>query len=80
MVVVDGSFSGIGAIACGGWHSCALATTGDVYVWGWNKHGQLGAGIDKVTLSPLPRLLPDVDDSQKVIQVRLFKCGSRNGR
>jgi len=66
--VADGSFTGVSGIACGGWHSCALTTTGDVYVWGWNKHGQLGARQVKVTLSPLPRLLPEVDG--QVIKVR----------
>ncbi len=29
-------------IAAGGWHSCALSESGDVYVWGWNESGQLG--------------------------------------
>lgn len=29
-------------IACGGWHSCALSESGDVYIWGWNESGQLG--------------------------------------
>lgn len=29
-------------IACGGWHSCALSESGDLYVWGWNECGQLG--------------------------------------
>lgn len=29
-------------IACGGWHSCALSESGDLYVWGWNESGQLG--------------------------------------
>lgn len=29
-------------IACGRWHCLALSEYGDVYSWGWNKHGQLG--------------------------------------
>ena len=29
-------------IAAGGWHSCALSESGDVYIWGWNESGQLG--------------------------------------
>ncbi|KAL7640052.1 UNVERIFIED_CONTAM: hypothetical protein RMT77_009466 [Armadillidium vulgare] len=29
-------------IASGGWHSLALSSCGDSYVWGWNDVGQLG--------------------------------------
>lgn len=29
-------------VAAGGWHSCALSESGDVYIWGWNESGQLG--------------------------------------
>lgn len=54
----DGRFSGLRAIACGGWHCAALSTTGEVYTWGWNRFGQLGCG-DR-NLSPLPHLLPQV--------------------
>jgi len=49
------------AIAAGGWHSVALSVTGDVYGWGWNKHGQLGGsrgeGQGAGGLVPFPRLL-----------------------
>ncbi|RKP13010.1 regulator of chromosome condensation 1/beta-lactamase-inhibitor protein II [Piptocephalis cylindrospora] len=31
-------------IACGSFHSVVLAETGDIYTFGWNKHGQLGLG------------------------------------
>ncbi|KAL4231363.1 RCC1 domain-containing protein 1 [Mactra antiquata] len=30
------------SIVTGGWHSCAITDTADVYVWGWNESGQLG--------------------------------------
>jgi alpha-tubulin suppressor-like RCC1 family protein len=31
-------------VACGSAHSIALSEFGEVYVWGLNKHGQLGTG------------------------------------
>jgi hypothetical protein len=62
----DGTFSGVGAIACGGWHSAALTTTGDLYAWGWSKHGQLG---EAGNLSPAPRLMthPALDGADDVL-------------
>ncbi|CAM9880551.1 unnamed protein product [Scytosiphon promiscuus] len=38
----DGSFTGIASVACGAWHTAVLSTTGDVYAWGWRRHGALG--------------------------------------
>ena len=32
------------AVACGGAHAMALTSTGKLFAWGWNKHGQLGLG------------------------------------
>lgn len=29
-------------IDCGKWHNVVLTSEGDIYVWGWNKYGQLG--------------------------------------
>ncbi len=39
---ISGIFSGIRAVACGTWHTACISTTGDLYTWGWGKHGQLG--------------------------------------
>lgn len=45
------SLSGLNiiCIAAGGWHTCAVTSSGDLYTWGWNHHGQLGiskAGVN----------------------------------
>ncbi|ODN05504.1 putative E3 ubiquitin-protein ligase HERC3 [Orchesella cincta] len=29
-------------VSCGGWHTLALTSEGDIYSWGWNESGQLG--------------------------------------
>ena len=39
------SISNITAIAGGDAHSLAIDTSGDLWVWGWNSHGQLGDGL-----------------------------------
>jgi alpha-tubulin suppressor-like RCC1 family protein len=37
----DSGFA-VKAVECGGWHSCALLETGELYTWGYNGSGQLG--------------------------------------
>lgn len=46
--------SGMGTIACGGYHSMALTKpSGQLYSWGYNFYGQLGNGNTTTQLSPV---------------------------
>lgn len=68
-------------VAAGGWHSCALSDHGDLYVWGWNNHGQLGIPLKlKKTIYALPEIV-DVcesgsDDDDDPAEINLIDCGS----
>ena len=44
------------AVACGGEHSLAATSSGDVYSWGWGRYGNLGLGPpeDKLLPSKVP--------------------------
>ncbi|GMS91603.1 hypothetical protein PENTCL1PPCAC_13778, partial [Pristionchus entomophagus] len=55
-------------IANGSWHSVAITDSKDVYVWGWNREGQLGEDQEKCVYSPMPL---DVDD---VISIDAKEC------
>lgn len=41
-------------ISVGGLHACGLATTGEVFCWGYNRWGQLGDGSTTTRFTPVP--------------------------
>ncbi|XP_072142140.1 RCC1 and BTB domain-containing protein 2-like isoform X5 [Dermacentor andersoni] len=61
----------VGATA-GGWHSAALSEAGDLYLWGWNRDGQLATDPRQTPLSTLPFLL------DTLLEVRAVSLGSRH--
>jgi alpha-tubulin suppressor-like RCC1 family protein len=51
-------FAGVTAIDTGGAHSLALKSDGTVWAWGWNNNGQLGTGVDEISVVPLQVSMP----------------------
>lgn len=39
-------------VACGGYHTCVITRSGELYTWGSNENGCLGIGCTDVILSP----------------------------
>ncbi|KAL6774315.1 hypothetical protein ACKKBG_A24525 [Auxenochlorella protothecoides x Auxenochlorella symbiontica] len=60
------------AIAAGGWHSLAIASTGEVYVWGRGEYGRLGVGDRSGTSRLRPTLLTQGLEGRRVVQA---SCG-----
>ncbi|CAG0892795.1 unnamed protein product [Cyprideis torosa] len=66
-------------VSCGGWHSLALTSSGDLYAWGWNESGQLGLG-GTVNVEAVPSLVSfneagHVDEEPFVF---MAVCGARH--
>ena len=43
----------IAALGCGDRHTAAILSSGNLFVWGWNEHGQLGNGGSQGTHTPI---------------------------
>ena len=59
-------------VAAGGWHSMAIAETGDLYAFGWNESGQLGFSKSQLPLTATPLLVEACDD----VNWSVVSCGS----
>ncbi|XP_059474817.1 probable E3 ubiquitin-protein ligase HERC4 [Neocloeon triangulifer] len=70
----------IAQVECGKWHNVVLTEDGDLYVWGWNKHGQLGIpcpdfeNLETFDMSTTVLAEPTLLDFP--IGVRQISCGS----
>lgn len=65
-------------VAAGGWHSCAISEFGDLYVWGWNRQGQLGIPVkNKRSIYLLPEIVDVIADRlPDPEEIELISCGS----
>ncbi len=72
-VLLDGP---IIAITAGGQHACALNMVGDMYCWGYNNQGQLGAGFASPS-EPTPVSVPGTFDSLSA--GHFHTCGLKQG-
>ena len=62
----------IAGVACGVRHVAAMTSTGRLYTWGWNKHGQLGHGDTE------DRTAPEMVQRLKLRRVAEVACGWRH--
>eukprot|EP00741_Cyanophora_paradoxa_P021904 tig00021428_g21144.t1 len=54
----EGEEESFAAVACGARHTAALTEDGRLFVWGWNKYGQLGLGDREERHRPAPAPAP----------------------
>lgn len=58
------------SISAGGWHSAAVSSFGDVYLWGFNSHGQLGIRLYKDAIADEdPKKNPSVYPVPQLVEV-----------
>ena len=65
------------SVSAGGFHACAVATTGSVYCWGSNSNGQLGDGTATDSPTPVEVYAPGVSFSA-VSAGRYHTCAVAN--
>jgi alpha-tubulin suppressor-like RCC1 family protein len=59
-------------VSAGGFHTCAVLSTGGIDCWGFNKYGQLGNGT--TTTSTIPVAVSGVSDATAVASGERFTC------
>jgi hypothetical protein len=64
-------------IACGGYHTMALNSDGEIYAFGAGVYGECGYGENKDTSVPKRVDLPKTAD-EIVIGVKQMACGGRH--
>lgn len=65
------------SIACGKWHNLVLSEFGDVYSFGWNKHGQLGHSPDLPVVA-IPTLIKLPSEDEEDTNFISIACGERH--
>lgn len=73
VVITVGGDLTIAAVAVGAEHTCAVATSGQLYCWGRNTDGQLGIGT--TTYSPTPVRVGSATDWSRIAAGMRHSCG-----
>ena len=59
------------SISCGAFHSACITAVSELFVWGWNRHGQLGLGREESS-APSPVCVSALSG----MDVRLVSCAA----